>query len=224
MIITIDGPVAAGKTTAARRLAARLGLPLLDTGAIYRCVALAARRQNLDWHDEPAVAQVAVDLRLRFTDMRGTQQVRLDGFDVSEPIRHPKISEGASIVSAHPGVRAALLAVQRRQAEAGDLIAEGRDTGTVVFPAAEWKFFLTAAVQVRAQRRLLELHGKGVSTDLPNVLQEIRARDHRDSTRELAPLVPASEAITIDSTRLSIEQVVARMADSVLDLQSQRDS
>lgn len=211
LVITIDGPVAAGKTTAARHLAIRLGLPLLDTGAIYRCVAFAARQVGADWRDEQAVAAVATALDIQFITKGRTHRVFLGALDVSESIREPEISQGASIVSAIPGVRAALLQVQRDQATKGDLIAEGRDTGTVVFPDAKPKFFLTAEPEARARRRYLELRENGIEVEISQVLAELAERDHRDSNRSLAPLLAAPDAITIDSTRMSAVDVTTKM-------------
>lgn len=208
MVITIDGPVAAGKTSAASGLAARIGFPLLDTGAIYRCVALGAQIKGLNWHDEATVAQVANELDIEFRTESGAARVLLSSTDVTEEIRRPEISQGASIVSALPGVRAALLSLQRQQAARNDLIAEGRDTGTVVFPQADCKFFLTAAPSVRSRRRFLELHRQGIETDLDDVLAELEERDHRDSTRSVAPLVAAPDALTINSSAMSATEVV----------------
>ena len=224
LVITIDGPVAAGKTTAARQLAARLHFPLLDTGAIYRCVALQARRKGLDWSHEWAVSGVAAGLEIEFQTDAQAHRIFLDDVDVSESIRAPEISRGASIVSALPGVRAELLDVQRRQSAKGSLIAEGRDTGTVVFPHADRKFFLTATPDVRAHRRFLELQGKGIEIDIRDVLAELGERDHRDSSRAIAPLIPAADAITIDSSRMSVDEVVAEMQRLVSDDRPQPDS
>lgn len=211
MVITIDGPVAAGKTTVARRLGARLGWCLLDTGAIYRCVALDSQRQGLDWHDETAMSRVADQLEIDFRPQDNTHRVFLANTDVTADIRQPEISRGASIVSALPGVRSALLEVQRQQASRGHLIAEGRDTGTVVFPEAELKFFLTATPEIRARRRFLELQDEGLAADLQDVLAELRERDHRDSNRPIAPLAAAPDAVVIESSSMSADEVVVTM-------------
>lgn len=208
MVITIDGPVAAGKTTVARALARILDIPLLDTGAIYRCVAWHTRKLGIDWTDGVAAATVAAALDVSFGVVEGVQHVCVDGRDVSVEIRQPEISQGASIVSAHPAVRSALLELQRQQARPGHLIAEGRDTGTVVFPQAEHKFFLTAAPDVRAERRYRELVAAGTAADLPSVLAELEERDRRDSSREVAPLMAAPDATTIDSSLLSVKEVL----------------
>lgn len=216
MVITIDGPVAAGKTTVARQLAARLRISLLDTGAIYRCVALQTLRQGLEWSHESAAALVAAELGIEFRTAGSIHQILLDGIDVSEAIRAPEISRGASIVSALPGVRSELLEVQRAQAAKGNLIAEGRDTGTVVFPQAEHKFFLTATPEVRARRRFLELQSKGTEVEVGDVLAELAERDHRDSSRSVAPLTPAADALAIDSSQMSAGEVVAEIMSGVI--------
>lgn len=215
MIITIDGPVAAGKTSTARRLATRIPFSLLDTGAIYRAVALQASDADLDWHDEALMIRVAQQLAIRFHVAGEINRVVVGEVDVTEAIRRPAISRGASIVSALPGVRTALLSLQRDYASANDVIAEGRDTGTVVFPRADTKFFLTADPEVRAQRRYRELAGTGIEIDLESVRVEMEERDQRDSSREVAPLVPATDAILVDSTSMDLEQVVKTMLDHI---------
>lgn len=211
MVITIDGPVAAGKTSTARGLAAQLGCPLLDTGAIYRCVALEAMKRREDWSDETGVTRVAGQIEIDFQRQDGVHRIFLDDTEVTEAIRQPQISRGASIVSALPSVRTALLELQRQQATKGDLIAEGRDTGTVIFPRADCKFFLTARPEIRAHRRLLQLQSQGIDTGFREVLAELEERDHRDSTRAVAPLQPASDATTIDSSDMNAEEVIAEM-------------
>ena len=218
MVITIDGPVAAGKTTAAQHLAARIHFPLLDTGAIYRCVALQALREGLDWSHGSAAARVAAELEIEFQSVGDIHRILLAGVDVSESIRAPEIARGASIVSAQPGVRSELLEVQRKQAAKGNLIAEGRDTGTVVFPQAERKFFLTATPDVRARRRFLEMQSQGIEAQIEEVLAELEERDHRDSSRSIAPLMPAPDAIAIDSSQMRSEEVVNQMQRSAMEL------
>jgi cytidylate kinase len=208
LVITIDGPVAAGKTTAAHRLANHLDITLLDTGAIYRTVAWLARQADRDWHREEAVEPLARRLSIEFRLRDGINRVFVEDRDLTDAIRQPEISHGASVVSAHPRVRAALLELQRAYGACQDVIAEGRDTGTVVFPAAEFKFFLTAAPEVRAQRRCLELRARGVDAELAAVLEELQRRDQRDSNREVAPLLAAPEAVRIDSSSLSVDEVV----------------
>jgi cytidylate kinase len=214
-VVAIDGPAGAGKSTAARKLAARLGYAFLDTGAIYRTVALAARRAGIDWADGPAVARLAAGLGISFVPEAGVNRVLLDGGDVTSEIRTPEISDGASRVSAHGEVRAALLGLQRRLGAAGGVVAEGRDVGTVVFPDAPAKFFLTASEGERARRRAAELTAAGRQADAAAVLREMQERDQRDSTRAVAPLRKAADAIEVDSSGLTPDEVVERMAAEV---------
>lgn len=213
MIIAIDGPVAAGKTTLSKRLADRVGFSLLDTGAIYRAVALASRRQDIDWSDEPSVAAVASQLRIEFRWIDGTNQVLIEGEDVTEAIRTPEMSQGASLVSAMPAVRKALLDLQRQLGEQGNVIAEGRDIGTVVFPHADLKVFLTARPEIRARRRHQEWLRKGIDDSYEDVLEALKERDARDENRPVAPLVPAPDSILVDSSELSIKQVVTQVLE-----------
>ena len=210
MIIAIDGPVAAGKTTLSKLLASRLGFPLLDTGAIYRAVALASRQQGIAWSDEPSAAAVASRSEIEFRWIDGTNHVLLGGEDVTDAIRTPEISQGASLVSALPQVRTALLDLQRQLGEQGNVIAEGRDIGTVVFPAADLKIFLTAQPEIRARRRHEEWLGKGIDDSYEEVLEALKERDARDENRPVAPLEPAPDSILLDTSELSIEQVVAQ--------------
>jgi len=215
VIIAIDGPVAAGKTTLSKHLADRLGFSLLDTGAIYRAVALASRRQDIDWSDELSVATVASQLRIEFRWIDGTNQVLIEGEDVTEAIRTPEMSQGASLVSALPAVRKALLDLQRQLGEQGNVIAEGRDIGTVVFPHADLKVFLTARPEIRARRRHQEWLRKGIDDSFEEVLEALKERDARDENRPVAPLVPAPDSILLDSSELSIEQIVTRALEFV---------
>ncbi len=214
-VITIDGPAGAGKSTLARALAARLGYVFLDTGAIYRTLAFACQRSAQAWCDEAAVRQTADDIverkRLRFVNQHGTQRVLLDDQDVSEAIRTPDVSAGASTVSAHPKVREALLSLQRDIAVHGSVVVEGRDTGTVVFPRADVKFFMTATPQERAKRRYDELVAKGVAASFEETLAAMNERDRRDEQRAAAPLRRADDAIDLDTTSMSIDQVLDTM-------------
>jgi len=219
-IVAIDGPAGAGKSTASRRLAARLGFALVDTGAIYRAVALAATRAGVALDDDAALARVLPGLRIRFEppppgeEARG-QRVLLGDEDVSQAIRAPPVSLGASAVSARPVVRAGLLELQRRLATAPGnrgAVLEGRDIGTVVFPDADAKFFLTASAEVRARRRHRELQAKGDPSTFEAVLADQRKRDLDDSSREVAPLKPAGDAVVLDSTGLTLDEVVERLA------------
>ena len=208
LVVAIDGPAGAGKSTTARMLAERLGYSLLDTGAIYRALALAARAAALSWQDGPALAALAAGLDIRFRFIDGVNRVYLGAADVTADIRAPEISDGASRVSALPEVRAALLDLQRRLGAAGGVVVEGRDVGTVVFPNAEAKFFLTAAAAERAHRRAAELRAAGRTVDEKAVLDDIVARDERDTTRAAAPLRRAEDALQVDSDSMTPAEVV----------------
>lgn len=211
MVITIDGPAGTGKSTAARGLAARLGFEVLDTGAMYRAVALAAMRRTISLHDAEALSELLRNVRLDFR----SGQMLLDGEDVSTAVRQPEIAQAASQVAAVPLVRQHLVRLQRQAAEGRNIVAEGRDQGTVVFPDAAVKFFLTASPQARAERRRRELASRGLERDLGDILAEQAERDHRDSTRQVAPLTPAPDAIVIDTTHRSIDDVLALMEQYV---------
>lgn len=223
-VVAIDGPAGAGKTTVTRRVAAELGYLLVDTGAIYRSVALSAKRHGLDFADAGAVGALAQALAersaIRFAaSADGGQRVLLDGDDVSTAIRTQEIAEGASLVSAIPAVRAALLDMQRRAGLPGGVVLEGRDIGSVVFPDAEAKFFLTASVEVRAVRRKAELEARGEPADLEVIAREVRERDHRDSTRPVAPLTQAPDAVLVDSSGIGIDEVVGRIVAHVREVE-----
>ncbi len=213
-VVAIDGPAGAGKSTAARMLAERLGYVLIDTGALYRAVALVAKERGVDWSDGPALGEVARSLALEFGRAEGGRPpLYVDGVDRSADIRREDVSQGASRVSAFPEVRAALLDVQRRMGEAGGVVMEGRDIGTVVFPDAEVKVFLTASVEARARRRYEELVARGVQPDLSAVLREIEERDARDSGRAVAPLRQAPDAVLLDTSDLGLSDVVGRLVE-----------
>jgi cytidylate kinase len=204
-VIAIDGPAGAGKSTVARQLARRLGFFLLDTGAIYRAVALNAARDGVSFSDGARLAEVARALPLRFDE---AGRVWLGDEDVSAAIRTPEMSQGASTVSAHPEVRAALLDLQRRLAQGGRCVVEGRDIGTVVLPWAPVKIFLTASPEVRARRRYDELVARGAPVDLEKTLAELMERDRRDETRAVAPLRQAEDAVRVDTSGLNLDQVL----------------
>lgn len=211
-IIAIDGPSGAGKSTISRLLAEKLRYTHIDTGAMYRCVALAALRRGISCDDEAALARLCEGLTIAFAHQSGVQLVRLDGEDVSEAIRTPEVSLLTSRVSSVPAVREKMVELQRRMGAQGGVVLEGRDIGTVVFPHAEVKFFLTASADERGRRRFLELRAKGLEVDLAQTVAEVEARDEADSSRDHSPLRRADDAILVDSTGLTIDQVVAEMA------------
>jgi cytidylate kinase len=213
-VLAIDGPSGSGKGTVSRRIADVLGWHLLDSGALYRLVALAGEQAGLEPDDVAAHAALAAALQVRFGhDDQGQEQVLLgtDRQDVTATIRTETAGQGASRVAAWPAVRQALLQRQRQFAREPGLVADGRDMGTVVFPAAPLKIFLTASPEERARRRHNQLKDKGSGANLAALSQEIAERDRRDSTRSVSPLVPAAEAIVIDSTHLGIGEVVDRI-------------
>ncbi len=219
-IVAIDGPAGAGKSTVARRLAEALGFVMVDTGALYRTVALAATRAGVPLDDGPRVAQLTHDLVARQAivferDPERGLRVRLSDEDVSDAIRTREIGQGASRVSAHPDVRAALLDLQRMAGAQGGVVLEGRDIGTVVFPDAEVKFFLTASAEVRARRRHEELVARGTNVSFEETLADVQQRDAQDEGREIAPLKPAETAILVDSSRLSLDETVQWMLERV---------
>ena len=210
-VITIDGPGGSGKGTVAGILAKKLGWHLLDSGALYRLLALAASQQQLAFSANEQLLSLAKNLPVQFLQ----DQVLLAGEDVSLTIRTEQVGGLASQVAAIPEVRTALLQRQYDFRQPPGLVCDGRDMGTVVFPSAELKVFLTASVEERAQRRYLQLKAKGEEVKLASLLQEIRERDERDMGRATAPLKPAPDALILDSTQLSIEQVVQRILDQV---------
>ena len=212
-IVAIDGPAGAGKSTVTRELARRLGFTIVDTGAIYRAVALAAQRANIGWEDDAGLSRLLdAGLGISFAPAADGQRVLLHGEDVTEAIRTPEISRGASVVSARPVVRRKLLGLQQqlgRNAGQGAVL-EGRDIGTVVFPGADVKFFLTASDEARAARRHAELLDRGLAVPLDEVLADQRRRDKDDSERAIAPLKPAADAVVVDTTGMDLGEVVER--------------
>lgn len=217
LIVAIDGPSGAGKSTLSKALARELDYMNIDTGAMYRSVALAARQQNIDPDSDEDLKTLCDSLSIDFARDDGRERVLLNGVDVSSAIRSPENSLLTARVAASPVVREALVALQRKMGKAGGVVLEGRDIGTVVFPAAEVKFFLSASAEERGRRRYDELRAKGIDVDLGQTVAEVVARDRADSEREHAPLIQAEDAIVIDSTRMTIPEVLDAMLRVVRD-------
>ncbi|MCB5271025.1 MAG: (d)CMP kinase [Candidatus Cloacimonetes bacterium] len=211
IIIAIDGPAASGKSTTAKLLARKLGYLYLDTGAMYRACALAAKRRNIDIDDDDALKDLILNTHVLIQNTEQGNITLLDSEDVSTAIREPDISLLASAISAKAIVRTKMVELQREMGKMGGVVLDGRDIGTVVFPEAELKFFIVAPVQVRAERRFLELQEKGLSPVFEEVLEELQKRDKADSSRALAPLIPAQDAIEIDTGPLTIEGQVEEL-------------
>lgn len=225
-IVAIDGPAGAGKSTVSKLLARRLGFTLVDTGAIYRCVALAASREGIPFDDDSRLAVLLGRIEISFAVVGDENRVFVGGEDVSSRIRTPEISMGASTVSGRRVVREGLLALQRRLAlsAAKGAILEGRDIGTVVFPDADVKFFLDAKPDVRARRRYEELFQKGVDSTLEHVIADQTRRDIQDSTREVAPLKAADDAARIDSSSMPLSDVVRTIEEHIRRRIAERDA
>ncbi|MCP4594958.1 (d)CMP kinase [Neptuniibacter sp.] len=213
-VITVDGPSGSGKGTICQLLARELDWELLDSGALYRLVGLAARHHGVDLDDEDALVVLAAHLDVQFVAREDdTVQIILEGEEVTDAIRTEAVGKDASIVAAIPSVRDALLERQRAFAEMPGLIADGRDMGTVVFPAAALKIYLDASAEERAVRRYNQLINKGLGASLQAILEDIQARDDRDMNRSVAPLKPAADAVILDTTKMSIEEVLAAVMD-----------
>jgi len=204
MIVTIDGPAGSGKSTVARMLADRLQIRYLDTGAMYRAIALAVVQSEFSESNDDDVARVAADSEIEFCG----SDIRLNGVNVTNEIRDANVTAVASVVAANPRVRARLVEMQQQIGRSGDLVTEGRDQGTVVFPNAPYKFFVTASLGRRAQRRHREMLKRGVKLPLQTVKTQLRQRDERDENREYAPMKPADDAQVIDTSDMSIAEVV----------------
>lgn len=203
-VIAIDGPSASGKGTVAQRVAARLGYHYLDSGALYRIVALAAGEQGIDWQDEASLAALAAGLDIRFEGDR----ILLAERDVSDAVRTEEMGRGASQVAVHPALRQALVSLQHSFRKAPGLVADGRDMGSVIFPDALVKIYLTAGAEVRAQRRHKQLMEKGIHASIAPILSDLQARDARDQQRLAAPLQKSADAFLLDTSQLGIEQAV----------------
>ena len=212
-VIAIDGPTASGKGTVAQRVAARLGFHYLDSGSLYRLAALAAFRASIPLTDEARLARLARHLEIRFDFGYEGERILLAGQDVSDEIRSELISQGASMVAVLPQVREALLQRQRDFRQAPGLVCDGRDMASVIFPDAGLKVFLTASVEVRAERRLKQLIQKGMSAIIGDVVKELRIRDERDSNRPVAPLKRLNDAQLLDTTEISADEAVAKILD-----------
>ena len=211
MIIAIDGPSGAGKSTLAKRLARELGFIYLDTGAMYRALALKVLRQGVDLADDARLARLVESTEIDLQENNGTLEVLLDGINVADEIRTPEVSQLASKVSALKIVRARMLDLQRGMGKRGSVVAEGRDIGTVVFPNAEVKIFLDASAEERGRRRYAEFRAAGRPADLSETVREMEERDKRDSERDLAPLRMADDALRIDSSNASADSVAAKV-------------
>lgn len=210
IIITVDGPSGAGKGTLCYALAQKLHFNLLDSGAIYRVTGLAALKRGIALNDETALSRMARQLSLQFVPQSGEVKVLLNGNDVSSEIRTQSTADAASKIAAFPKLRAAVLQLQRDFASEKGLVADGRDMGTVVFPHAQVKLFLDASAEERAKRRYKQLQQKGINDNFDEILAEVKERDERDRNRSVAPLKPAEDALLLDSTSLSIDEVIAQ--------------
>ncbi|MBK7011272.1 MAG: (d)CMP kinase [Xanthomonadales bacterium] len=216
-VLTIDGPSGSGKGTISRHVADQLGWHLLDSGALYRAVGYAAGAEGLDLSDAEAVTRCAEATRIRFRDPKdgGETRVIVNGHDATDELRTETAGAAASAIAVFPGVRAALFDKQRDFRKAPGLVADGRDMGTVIFPDARYKVFLTASAEERAKRRYKQLKDKGLNVTLAALLREIQARDERDAARTVAPLRPAADALTIDTTGIAVASVVAAVLSVV---------
>ncbi|SHI58443.1 cytidylate kinase [Malonomonas rubra DSM 5091] len=215
LIVAIDGPSGAGKSTLSKALAKHTGYVNIDTGAMYRSVALLANRQQVDVADEHALQRLCDGMTIEFVRDTEQERVIVNGEDVSQQIRTPEVSLLTSKVAAQPVVRDAMVRLQRQMGEVGGVVLEGRDIGTVVFPNADVKFFLSATAEERGRRRYEELKAKGVEVDLQQTIAEVEQRDAADSAREHAPLKRADDAIDIDSTRMGIDEVLDFMLQEI---------
>lgn len=215
MVITIDGPAGAGKSTISRIVAKKLGYIYLDTGSLYRALAYKALRDAIVLDNPDALDRLCADTNITLKNIGGKMKVYVDGEDVGDQLRTEEVGLAASKISTFPVVRQRLLALQRKAGARGGIVAEGRDMGSVVFPCADYKFFLDADIEERIKRRYRELLNKGNSSEVPSIRKDMLARDKQDSKREIAPLKPTSSSIIIDSTKLSIPEVVENIIRQV---------
>ena len=212
-VVTIDGPSGAGKGTVARNIAYELGFHLLDSGAIYRVLGLAAIEQGIAFDDIDGLVALANSLKLSFPYDKKHTDIVLDGFPLGQKLRNQMVADAASKVALNPSVRRALMDLQRRQVREPGLVGDGRDLGTIIFPDADLKIFLDASVEVRAERRYLELIDSGQIVERSAILRDLEIRDIRDRTREVAPLVPAYDAYVLDSSEKTVAEVVMEVRD-----------
>lgn len=216
LVITIDGPAGSGKSSTAKLLASKIGAAFLDTGAMYRAATLAAMQAGCKLDDVSALGKIIDNTKFEFEIAAGQMAVKINGSDVTEKIRDPQITDNVRFVASEPALRQRLVKMQRAFAgEHQKIVTEGRDQGTVVFPDADFKFFLTAQAEARTQRRAAELTGKGLKVDAGKLQQEMEKRDTSDKNRKTAPLVPAKDAVIIDNTDLTLEQTVSRIMEVV---------
>ncbi|UCF64068.1 MAG: (d)CMP kinase [bacterium] len=213
IIIAIDGPAASGKSTTAREVARRLGYTYIDSGAMYRAVTLEALRENVSVHNRDKVIELARELDLKLRSHESKTIIYMNGEDVSEKIRTPEIDQNISPVAANPGVRAIMVKKQQAMGEAGGIVMDGRDIGTVVFPHADLKIFMIASVKERAIRRKKELEQKGVKIDLEEVEKDIEYRDKQDINRNHGPLLKSDDAVELDTTRLTVEEQIRKILE-----------
>ena len=218
MIIAIDGPAGSGKSTIAKLVAKRLNYRYIDTGAMYRAVAWTAQKKGLSLTDETAMAELARSLKIEFVPGADGQSVLVDGESATNHLKNETVGKGAATVAAQKSVREVLVARQRQIGETGNVVMDGRDIGTVVFPQANKKFFFVADAEERGRRRYEELKSKNPDLDLKIIIEEIRQRDHEDCNRKISPLVRAEDALEVDTTRLSIEEVTDHVLKNINNL------
>ena len=215
MIIAIDGPAGSGKSTVAKFIAKRLNYRYIDTGSMYRAVAWSAEKKDIDLNDENAVGQWVTQLKIEFVADPAGQQVKVNGENATGLLKNEVVGRGAAKVAAQKRVREILVAKQQEIGRSGNVVMDGRDIGTQVFPNAELKFFMDADAEERGKRRYLELKEKNLDVDLENIIAEIKQRDHEDRTRAISPLCPAEDAIKIDTTKFAIEEVIDKVMEQI---------
>ena len=215
MIIAIDGPAGSGKSTIAKYIAKNLNYRYIDTGAMYRAVAWSANNEGIDLDDENAVGKWAADLEIEFVADPAGQQVKVNGENAAGLLKNEIVGRGAAKVAAQKRVREILVAKQKKIGQSGNVVMDGRDIGTQVFPNAELKFFMDADAEERGKRRYLELKEKNMNVDLESIITEIKLRDHEDKTRSISPLYPAEDAIEVDTTKFTIEEVIDQVMKQI---------